>query len=104
MGCVIKQRHPAQIHLRGKMFDGQLAFDRVLALGQPVHRGVDLVGGGAGQRQVDPQGGLDHRASVDSFDFGRITQETINPSARSRDRHASYRFQLNEQFRLRHPV
>ncbi len=33
-------------------------FDGVLPVDQPVHRGVDLVGGRAGHPEIDPQGGV----------------------------------------------
>jgi hypothetical protein len=41
--------------LEGKVFGGQLGFDRGLPIGQPVHRGIDLVGGRAGQVKIDAQ-------------------------------------------------
>jgi hypothetical protein len=37
---------------------GQAPLDPLLPLAEPVHRGVHLVGGGLGDAQVDPQGGV----------------------------------------------
>ena len=54
----VEQRHPAWIHVRGKVFGRELLLDRVLPLGEPVHRGVDLVGGRAGHAQIHPEGGV----------------------------------------------
>ena len=54
----INQRHPTRIHLWGKVFGGQLRLDGLLPAGQPVHRGVDLVGGGARHVEVGPRGGV----------------------------------------------
>ena len=54
----VEQRHPARIHLRGKVFGRELALDRLLAVGQPVHRGIDLVGARAGHAQIHPEGGV----------------------------------------------
>ncbi len=80
----VKQRHPRRIRLRPKVFGGELLFDRVLPLHQPVHRRIHLVGGCAGNLQVGSRVQSPHRDSVDSFDAGKITREIINPSARSR--------------------
>ena len=57
-GRQVEQRHPARIHRRGQMPCRQLFFDAVLAVDQPVHRGVHLVGGRAGHVQVDAEGGV----------------------------------------------
>ena len=57
-GGQVEQRHPARIHLGPQVFGGELAFDGVLAAHQPVHRGVDLVGGGAGHIQINAQGAI----------------------------------------------
>ena len=52
----IEQRHPRPVHLGTQMACRQLFFDAVLPVGQPVHRGVDLVGGRAGHVKIDAQG------------------------------------------------
>ena len=69
------------------MLGGQLVFDGVLAVGQPVHRGVDLVGGRVGDVEIGAQGGIGPPGGVDSLLAGRTTREMISASARSRARH-----------------
>ncbi len=54
----VEQRHPTRIHLQGKVFGRELALDRVLPVGQPVHRGIDLVGARVGHAQIHPEGGV----------------------------------------------
>jgi hypothetical protein len=54
----IEQRHPRRIHRLGQMPCRELLLDRLLAAGQPVHRGIDLVGGRVGHAQIHPQGGV----------------------------------------------
>ena len=45
----------------GQMPGGQLLFDLPLPTGQPVHRGIDLIGAGIGHAQVRPQRGVTAR-------------------------------------------
>ena len=66
----------------------ELFFDLLLPVGQPVHRGVDLVGAGTGHTQVRAEGGVGPPGGVDSFEPGRTTRETISATTMSRARHA----------------
>ena len=58
----VEQRHPGRVRGRGEVPAGELALDRVLPGGQPVHRRVRLVGGGVldaevgAERDVAPPG------------------------------------------------
>jgi hypothetical protein len=40
------------------MFGGERAFDGILAAEQPIHRGVDLIGGRAGHPQISAQSAI----------------------------------------------
>ena len=52
----VEQGHLRRVRGRGQVAAGQPGLDRVLLAGQPVHRGVDVVGGRAGCAQVGAQG------------------------------------------------
>ena len=58
----VEQRHPGRVGGRGEVPAGELALDRVLPGGQPVHRRVRLVGGGVldaevgAERHIAPPG------------------------------------------------
>nr|WP_163745572.1 hypothetical protein [Mycobacterium lacus] len=54
----VKQRHPMRVCLRAQVFGGQFALDRILAVRQPVHRRVDLVGRRPRHVQIDTQRGI----------------------------------------------
>ena len=66
------------------MFGRELLLDRLLPLGQPVHRGVDLVVHAPATPRFTPRVVSGHQASVDSFDFGRTTREMISARMISR--------------------
>jgi hypothetical protein len=57
-GGQVEQRHPVRVRRLAQMPCGQLLFDVILPLGQPVHRGVDFVGGGAGDIEIGSQGDI----------------------------------------------
>ena len=57
-GRQVEQRHPPRVGLRGQVAAGQVRFDRVLPVFQPVHRGVDVIGAGIGDAEVAAQGGV----------------------------------------------
>ena len=57
-GRQVEQRHPRRVGLRGQVAAGQLRLDRVLPVLQPVHRGVDVIGGRPGDAEVGAQGGV----------------------------------------------
>ena len=54
----VEQRHLRRVGLRAEVAAGQLRLDRVLAVLQPVHRRVDVIGGRPGHAQVRAQGGI----------------------------------------------
>ena len=54
----VEQRHPRRVRGRGQVAAGQPGLDRVLAVLQPVHRGVDVIGGCPGHAEVAAQGGV----------------------------------------------
>ena len=47
----VEQRHPRRVGLRGQVAAGQPGLDRVLPVLQPVHRGVDVIGGRVRRRR-----------------------------------------------------
>ena len=57
-GRQVEQRHPRRVGLRAEVAAGQLGLDRVLPVLQPVHRGVDVIGGRPGHAEVGAQGGV----------------------------------------------
>jgi hypothetical protein len=54
----VEQGHPVRVGLADQVPAGQLRLDQVLPREQPVHRGVDLVGGRLGHAQVHPERGV----------------------------------------------
>ncbi len=54
----VEQRHLRRVGLRAEVPAGQLRLDRVLPVLQPVHRGVDVIGGRPGYAEVGAQGGV----------------------------------------------
>ena len=51
----VEQRHPGRVRGRGQVPAGEPGLDRVLPPFQPVHRRVDLVGGGVPDAEVGPE-------------------------------------------------
>ena len=54
----VEQRHPRRVGFRGQVTGREPGLDRVLAVLQPVHRGVDVIGGRPGHAEVGAQGGV----------------------------------------------
>ena len=55
-GRQVEQRHPGRVRRRGQVPGRQSRLDRVLPGCQPVHRGVDVIGGRLLHAQVGAQG------------------------------------------------
>ena len=83
-GGQVEQRHPRRIGVRGQMAAGQPGLDRVLPVFQPVHRGVQVAGGRAGDAQVGAERGVGPPVRVASLEAGATSREMTRPSARSR--------------------
>ena len=54
----VEQRHLRRVGLRAEVAAGQLRLDRVLPVLQPVHRGVDVIGGRISDAEVGAQGDI----------------------------------------------
>ena len=57
-GGQVEQRHLCRVDLRGQVAAGQFGLDAVLPGCQPVHRCVDVIGGGARDAQVAAEGDI----------------------------------------------
>ena len=68
----------------GPRWRGPARLDRVLPVLQPVHRGVDVIGGRPGHAEVGAQGGVTPPGQGGQLRAGRTTGEMIRARARSR--------------------
>ena len=88
-GRQVEQRHPRRVRLRRQVAAGQLGLDRVLPVLQPVHRGVDVIGGRLRRRRGRRPGWYrPTRSGWTAWRPGWTTREMISARARSRWRPA----------------